>query len=137
MSNTFDPKKYYNERYFKLKDEHRCIRCGDPLTEANKGLMCEFCRKKHNAVLQKHYEKKKRQELIKMLRATWFNANEKLPKPFVSVLVYMPGEYPLSTVREGFVNERGRWYAGGFDRLPDEVVSWREMPEAPEMKGGE
>lgn len=66
----------------------------------------------------------------------WISVDERLPKPFVSVLVYMPGETPHPTVREGFINNRGKWYAGGFDRLPDEVVMWKEMPEAPKMKGG-
>jgi hypothetical protein len=66
----------------------------------------------------------------------WISVDERLPEPFVSVLVHMPGERPHPTVREGFINKRGKWYAGGFDRLPDEVVSWMEMPEAPKMKGG-
>ena len=66
----------------------------------------------------------------------WISVDERLPEPFVSVLVYMPGEIPCQTVREGFINKRGEWYAGGFDRLPDEVVSWTKMPEAPKMKGG-
>jgi hypothetical protein len=55
----------------------------------------------------------------------------------MSVLVYMPDEAPHPTVREGFLTKHGAWYAGGFDRLPDEVVMWKEMPEAPKMKGGE
>ena len=67
----------------------------------------------------------------------WISVDERVPEPFVSVLVYMPDEIPHPTVREGFINKRGEWYAGGFDRLPDEVVSWMKMPEAPKMKGGE
>ena len=67
----------------------------------------------------------------------WISVDDRLPEPYVSVLVYMPDEIPHPTVREGFINMRGEWYAGGFDRLPDEVVSWMEMPEAPKMKGGE
>ena len=133
----FSAKEYYHERYFKFKSEHKCVYCGEPLAESRKDLMCENCRENNRAMQRELYQKKKRREIKAMLRATWFNANEKLPEPFVSVLVYMPGEYPHPTVREGFVNEHGKWYAGGFDRLPDEVVSWRKMPEAPEMKGGE
>ena len=66
----------------------------------------------------------------------WISVDERLPTPFVSVLVYMPDETPHPTVREGFIGKRGNWYAGGFDRLPDEVVAWRDMPEPPKMKGG-
>jgi hypothetical protein len=65
----------------------------------------------------------------------WISVKDRLPKPFVSVLVYMPDEEPHPTVREGFINKRGEWYAGGFDRLPDEVVAWTEMPRAPKTKG--
>jgi hypothetical protein len=64
-------------------------------------------------------------------RAEWISVEERLPKPFVSVLVYMPEETPHPTVREGFVNKRGEWCAGGFDRLPGEVVAWMDMPEPP------
>ena len=66
----------------------------------------------------------------------WISVDERLPNPYISVLVYMPDEEPFPTVREGFLTKHGAWYAGGFDRLPDEVVMWKEMPEAPKMKGG-
>lgn len=63
--------------------------------------------------------------------AEWISVKDRLPPPFVSVLVYMPEERPMSTVHEGFVNKHGNWHAGYFDRLPDEVVAWQEMPEPP------
>ena len=72
----------------------------------------------------------------KQSEGEWISVDERLPEPFVSVLEYMPGEMPHPTVREGFLNKRGNWYAGGFDRLPDEGVSWMKMPDAPKMKGG-
>ena len=65
----------------------------------------------------------------------WISVDERLPAPFVSVLVYMPDETPHPTVREGFINKHGKWYAGGFDRLQDEVVAWMEMPEPPKKEG--
>ena len=66
----------------------------------------------------------------------WISVDEMLPSPYVSVLVYMPDETPHPTVREGFINKRDEWYAGGFDRHNDEVVAWMEMPDPPKMKGG-
>lgn len=73
--------------------------------------------------------------VLDKIGAEWTSVKDSLPKPFVSVLVYMPDEIPHPTVREGFINHLGKWYAGGYDRLPDEVVMWREMPEPPETKG--
>lgn len=64
-------------------------------------------------------------------QSEWISVDERLPEPFVSVLTYMPGEAPHPTVHEGYLNKRGKWYAGGFDRLPDEVVMWMPLPEPP------
>lgn len=64
----------------------------------------------------------------------WIKVRERLPEPFVCVLVYMPEEKPHPTVHEGFITKRGQWYAGGFHRYPDEVVAWREMPQPPEAE---
>ena len=61
----------------------------------------------------------------------WISVKDRLPKPFISVLTYMPGEEPFPTVREGFVDGGGKWYAGCFDREDGEVVAWAEMPEPP------
>lgn len=67
--------------------------------------------------------------------AKWISVKDRLPMPFLSVLVYMPSEEPFPTVHEGFRKKDGSWYAGYYDRLPDEVVAWREMPNPPKMKG--
>ena len=64
-------------------------------------------------------------------QSEWISVDKRLPKPFVSVLVYIPEETPHPTVHEGFANKRGEWYAGCYDRLPDEVVAWMDMPEPP------
>ena len=61
----------------------------------------------------------------------WISVQERLPKPFVSVLVYMPEESPLLTVHEGYIKKDGWWYAAHFDRTPDEITHWAEMPEPP------
>lgn len=66
--------------------------------------------------------------------AEWIPVERELPHPFVSVLVYMPGERPCPTVHEGFLTNDGTWYAGSFTREADEVVAWRPMPEPPERE---
>lgn len=62
----------------------------------------------------------------------WTRVKDGLPKPFVSVQVYMPGEAPHPTVREGFLTDKGVWHAGLYDREPDEVTHWTEMEKPPE-----
>lgn len=37
----------------------------------------------------------------------WIPVTERLPEPFVLVLVQMPGEKPFKTVREGFISRDG------------------------------
>lgn len=61
----------------------------------------------------------------------WIPVSERLPEPFVYVLVQMPGEKPLPTVREGNIARDGLWYAGYFTREPGEVTHWMPLPEAP------
>ena len=61
----------------------------------------------------------------------WARVEDILPKPFVSVQVYMPGEAPHPTVREGFLTDKGVWHAGLYDREPGEVTHWREMSKPP------
>lgn len=61
----------------------------------------------------------------------WISVKERLPKPFVSVLVQMPDEAPCPTVREGFITDKGIWHSAWYDREPDEVTHWMPMPEPP------
>lgn len=56
------------------------------------------------------------------------------PVPFVSVLVEMPGEDPLPTIREGYISDDGTWVAGGFRRDLGEVTRWRPMPLPPKKE---
>ena len=65
---SFSPKKYYHDRYFKLKSEHRCVACGEPLDESNKLTRCEVCREKVRVAMQKRYYKKRWQECLSVLR---------------------------------------------------------------------
>jgi hypothetical protein len=61
----------------------------------------------------------------------WISVEERLPEPFVSVLVYMPEERPLPTVHEGFLAREGMWYANHFDREPMEITHWMPLPKPP------
>lgn len=65
----FDSKKYYHDRYLKLKNAHRCVACGEPLDESNKLTRCAACRDKYRAALLKSYYKKKRRELLGVLKS--------------------------------------------------------------------
>lgn len=64
----------------------------------------------------------------------WISVDERLPEPFVSVLVYMPDERPLPPVHEGFLAREGMWYANHFDREPMEITHWMPLPEPPEVE---
>ena len=61
----------------------------------------------------------------------WISVKERLPRPFVSVLVQMPGEQPFPTVREAFVSNDGIWQSAMFRREPGEVTHWQPMPQPP------
>ena len=61
----------------------------------------------------------------------WISVTERLPEPFVSVLVYMPGEEPFPTVHEGFISKDGIWQSEMLRREPGEVTHWKPMPQPP------
>lgn len=61
----------------------------------------------------------------------WISVKDRLPEPFVSVLVQMPGEEPFPTVREGFISNDGIWQSAMFRREPGEVTHWQPMPHPP------
>ena len=61
----------------------------------------------------------------------WVSVDDRLPEPFVSVLVNMPGEEPCPTVREGFISNDGIWQSAMFRREPGEVTHWKPMPQPP------
>lgn len=61
----------------------------------------------------------------------WISVEERLPRPFVSVLVNIPGENPFPTVKEAFLEKTGMWYSIGFRYEQKEVTHWCEMPEPP------
>ena len=59
----------------------------------------------------------------------WISVKDRLPEPFVPVLVQMPGEEPFPTVREGFISNDGVWQSAMFRREPGEVTHWQPMPQ--------
>lgn len=67
----------------------------------------------------------------------WISVDDALLKPFISVLVHMPGETPCPTVHEGFISRDGIWTSNHFIREPGEVTHWAHMPEPPKEVGNE
>ena len=65
----------------------------------------------------------------------WISVTERLPEPFVPVLVHMPLETPFETVREGFLTKDGVWHAASFDRESNEVTHWMPLPQPPKEVG--
>ena len=61
----------------------------------------------------------------------WISVDDRLPEPYVSVLVNMPGEKPFPTVREGFISNDGIWQSEMFRREPGEATHWQPMPQPP------
>ena len=58
----------------------------------------------------------------------WISVKDRLPEPWVSVLVYMPEEYPCQTVHQGYLSPVG-WV---YWKSPAEITHWMPMPEGPE-----
>ena len=61
----------------------------------------------------------------------WISVNDRLPEPYVSVLVNMPGEKPFPTVRRGFISNDGIWQSAMVRREPGEVTHWKPLPQPP------
>ncbi len=59
----------------------------------------------------------------------WISVKDRLPEPFVSVLVCMPDEEPMPTVREGYLSECGFMVPALLQHIP--VTHWAEMPDPP------
>lgn len=62
----------------------------------------------------------------------WISVKERLPEPFVSVLVHIPEEEPLPQVHEGFITPDGTWCSVLYVETYGRVAHWMPMPEMPE-----
>jgi len=67
----------------------------------------------------------------------WYDPRKKPPDPFVSVLVYIPTEYPLPTVHEGYMASDHVWYSNGCFLNESEIYRWADMPEYNPNDGNE
>ena len=61
----------------------------------------------------------------------WIPVRERLPEPFVPVLVQMLSGVPFPTVRELFISRDGIWYSALYHREPDVITHWMPLPEPP------
>lgn len=60
----------------------------------------------------------------------WNPVKERLPEQFVSVLIYVPSEKPLPTVKEAYL-ANGAWVTKIAIFFQEEVTHWMPMPEPP------
>ena len=63
----------------------------------------------------------------------WVSVKDMIPDSFVGVLLYMPNQYPLQTVHEGYY-ANGYWFYNGKKLDDTEVVYWSPMPEGPKSE---
>lgn len=60
----------------------------------------------------------------------WIPVEERLPQEFVSVLVCIPSENPLPTVKEAYL-ANGAWATKMAIFFMEEVTHWMPLPERP------
>lgn len=63
----------------------------------------------------------------------WIDTNERLPAPFFSVLICIPGEHPLPMVKEAYYVASGAWVTKLGAYKLEEVSHWMPMPEPPDI----
>ena len=60
----------------------------------------------------------------------WKATEDSVPKDFVSVLIYIPSEYPLPMVKEAYLAE-GVWVTKTSMFFAKDVTHWMPLPEPP------
>ncbi len=63
--------------------------------------------------------------------AEWISIKERLPEPYLSVLVFMPRNEPGSQVNVGFVENGGLWFTERTIQKRGRVTHWMPMPTSP------
>ena len=62
----------------------------------------------------------------------WISVKDRLPKEFVSVLVYMPSEAPFPTVHEGYYVEKDECFMVHIcGSVYTSVTHWMPLPQPP------
>ena len=62
----------------------------------------------------------------------WIPVAERLPKNYISVLVYIPTAEPLPMVHEAYIGDDGEWHSSNFYEIENEdVTHWMPLPEPP------
>lgn len=61
----------------------------------------------------------------------WISVKDRMPEPFVSILVHIPEDEPFPTVHEGYLTNDVNWYAAHYTRESDEITHWMPLPEPP------
>ena len=67
---------------------------------------------------------------VPVVHGQWIPVGERLPQDFVSVLVCIPSEDPLPTVKEAYL-ANGAWATKMAIFFMEEVTHWMPMPEPP------
>ena len=114
-------------------DERKCGECPYIIDDVN-DCDCTPGKDAYDYIQQLENQIGELTEKVAQLEAAqpkWISVDERLPEQFVSVLVYMPDEYPCPTVHEGYLRPDGKWDAAHYTRTPDEVTHWANMPEPP------
>ena len=70
----------------------------------------------------------------------WISVKDRLPEPFVSVLIFVPSEpspiFEAYYVSKGVFNATNIMHGNyGFLKVGDAVTHWMPMPDPPEVEG--
>ena len=71
------------------------------------------------AYLKEHFDEPK-----------WIQTTEKLPVEYVSVLVYIPSDYPLPQVKEAYL-ANGVWVTKMCIYREKDITHWQPIPDGP------
>lgn len=67
---------------------------------------------------------------MEALKCQWIPVTERLPEQYVSVLVYIPSDAQLPTVKEAYLVD-GYWMTRMYAYREKEITHWMPMPDGP------